>query len=206
MGPSTPTVPATRANFWGTLTSTPDGGAADALATIQLLMNAGVPSGTYQYFANSTVPKLSRASDIYHSVPVIVDTAAQSKNWPDPTETAAYLAFSTNNQTRARNIYIGANDGMLHALTDSHDADGGVERWGYVPQALLPQLSGMRNGHVFGVDGSMAVADVCFSTGCTDSTGNGWVTFLSAPSGRGVTRCSRLTSPTPRPPTTCGRT
>jgi Tfp pilus tip-associated adhesin PilY1 len=81
-----------------------------------------------------------------------------------------------------RNIYIGANDGMLHALTDAQNATGGQERWGYVPQAILPALSGppsMRDGHVFGVDGSMAVADVCFGAGnCTNAAGTGWTTLL----------------------------
>jgi Neisseria PilC beta-propeller domain len=152
--------------------------ASDALATIQLLLNVGVSSGVFQYFRNSTVPKLSRASDIYHSIPVIVDTASQSQNWPDPAESIAYKAFTTNNKTRARNIFIGANDGMLHALTDAQDSSGGKERWAYVPQVLLPNLSAMRDGHVFGVDGSTAAADVCFGAGCTNTTGSGWTTLL----------------------------
>ena len=151
----------------------------DGLATIQLLLNVGVPSGIFQYFRNTVVPKLSRASDIYHSIPAIVDVASQSQNWPDPTESIAYKAFTNTNKTRARNIFIGANDGMLHALTDAKDSSGGQERWGYVPQVLLPQLSSMRDGHVFGVDGSMAVADVCFGGGnCTNTAGTGWTTLL----------------------------
>jgi hypothetical protein len=150
----------------------------DALDTIMLLLNTGVPTGTYQYFRNTTVPKLSRASDIYHSIPTIVDAASQSQNWPDASESIAYKAFTNNNKSRARNIYIGANDGMLHALTDAQDPSGGQERWGYVPQVLLPNLSGMRDGHVFGVDGSMAVADVCYGSGCSDPSGNGWTTEL----------------------------
>jgi Neisseria PilC beta-propeller domain len=156
----------------------------DGLATIQLLLNVGVPSGIFQYFRNTTVPKLSRASDIYHSVPVIVDTASQSQNWPDPgAESIAYKAFTNANKLRSRNIYIGANDGMLHALTDAQDSSGGQERWGYVPQWLLngvtPNISSMRDGHLFGVDGSMAVADVCFGSGnCTNAAGTGWTTLL----------------------------
>jgi hypothetical protein len=150
----------------------------DALDTIMLLLNTQVPAGVFQYFENTSVPKLSRASDIYHSIPVIVDTASQSQNWPLAAEATAYKAFTQNNLNRTRNIYIGANDGMLHAITDAKDATGGQERWGYVPQALLPNLSGMRNGHVFGVDGSMAVADVCSGAGCSDPSGNGWTTEL----------------------------
>ncbi len=157
---------------------TPTTGVPNAQATINLLLNPGTPSNVYQYYVNTTVPKLSRASDIYHSIPAIVDTASQSQNWPDATETTAYKAFTTNNKSRARNIFIGANDGMLHAITDAQNSTGGQERWAYVPQAVLPQLSGMRSGHVFGVDGSMGVADVCFGLGCTDATGNGWTTLL----------------------------
>jgi hypothetical protein len=152
------------------------GSTPNALATIQLLLNPGVPSGTYQYFRNTLVPKLSRASDIYHAVPAIVDTASQSQNWPAAAETTAYKAFTTANQSRARNIFIGANDGMLHALTDAHNTTGGQERWGYVPPALLNQLQAMRDGHVFGVDGSVGIADVCFGAGCTSPTG--WTTLL----------------------------
>jgi len=149
-----------------------------AQSTIQFLLNPGVPSGNYVYFRNTLVPKLSRASDIYHSVPAIVDTASQSANWPDPTESIAYKAFTANNKSRARNIFIGANDGMLHALTDAQDSTGGAERWGYVPNYLLNQLESMQDGHVFGVDGSMGIADVCFGSGCTDTTGAGWTTLL----------------------------
>jgi len=150
----------------------------NALATIKLLLNPGVPSGTYEYFRSTLVPKLSRASDIYHSVPAIVDTASQSANWPDPAESIAYKAFTANNKSRARNIFIGANDGMLHALTDAQNSTGGVERWGYVPNYLLNKLSTMRDGHAFGVDGSMGVADVCFGGGCTNAAGTGWNTLL----------------------------
>ncbi len=151
---------------------------ATALQTIEFLLNVGVPQGIFQYFSDNVTPKLSRASDIYHSVPAIVDTASQSQNWPAASESIAYKAFTTNNASRARNIFIGANDGMLHAITDAKNSTGGVERWAYVPQYLLPNLPGMLNGHVFGVDGSMGIADVCFGAGCTDPDGSGWTTLL----------------------------
>ncbi len=151
---------------------------ATALQTIEFLLNVGVPQGVFQYFSDNVTPKLSRASDIYHSVPAIVDTASQSQNWPMASESIAYKAFTTNNAARSRNIFIGANDGMLHAITDAKNADGGVERWAYVPPALLPALPNMLQGHVFGVDGSMGVADVCFGAGCNDPSGNGWNTLL----------------------------
>src|SRR4030095_10150756 len=63
----------------------------------------------------------------------------------------------------------------------------GEERWAYVPNQLLPNLHLMRDSHTFGVDGSVAVADVCGSTiagaPCDDPLG--WKTLLVGSLGRG---------------------
>jgi type IV pilus assembly protein PilY1 len=51
---------------------------------------------------------------------------------------AGYAAFksSTAIASRPRMLYVGANDGMLHAF----NADTGAELWAYVPTAVLPNL------------------------------------------------------------------
>lgn len=53
-------------------------------------------------------------------------------------------------------VYVGANDGMLHAF----DAATGAEKFAYIPQAVLPNLSSLANpnySHRYFVDGSPIV-------------------------------------------------
>ncbi len=62
---------------------------------------------------------------------------------------------------RASNVYVSANDGMLHAL----DGDTGNERWAFIPRILMPKLYRLAdqdyaNRHEYYVDGSPTVGDV----------------------------------------------
>ena len=62
---------------------------------------------------------------------------------------------------RASNVYVSANDGMLHAL----DGDTGDERWAFIPRILMPKLYRLAdkdyaNRHEYYVDGSPTVGDV----------------------------------------------
>src|SRR5262249_1445330 len=136
-------------------------------------------------------------SDIFHSNPAIVEAASKSTSWPSTTESAAYQAFrSTIVSGRRKTVYIGANDGMLHAVEDAVTSPGAVvapeagpEGCASVPNSLLAMLSEMGDGHTYGVDGSLGIADVCgpgFSTAtCIDGTGNGWKTLLVGTLGKG---------------------
>ena len=166
----------------------------NAKETIALLLNPGAPTNAESFTFGAK--KISRASDIFHSDPAIIEGATQSNAWPDPgPESAAYQAFrnSASVQSREKTVYIGANDGMLHAVRDDVSAtrvvgpQAGEERWAYVPNQLLPNLHLMRDSHTFGVDGSVAVADVCGSTiagaPCDDPLG--WKTLLVGSLGRG---------------------
>lgn len=80
--------------------------------------------------------------------------------------------------TRTRAVYVGANDGMLHAF----NADTGVEMWAYVPQAVLPNLYKLADKqyatqHQYYADGTAVVQDVYV---------NGkWITMLVAGLGAG---------------------
>ncbi len=74
---------------------------------------------------------------------------------PDP-EGPSYPAFRNQNNTPM--IYVGANDGMLHAF----DAGTGAEKFAYVPHGAFPkisQLTAIDYGHVYLVDGSPWVGD-----------------------------------------------
>ncbi len=74
---------------------------------------------------------------------------------------AGYGAYKTAQTSRAGTVYVGANDGMLHAF----DATSGQESWAYIPHMLLPSLYKLAdkdygNRHQFFVDGSPIQGDV----------------------------------------------
>lgn len=92
---------------------------------------------------------------------------------------AGYSAFVTANASRTPMVYIGGNDGMLHAFyagTSVTDVQGGVEAWTFIPTMVLPNLYNLAstnyaNNHIYSVDGTPSVGDVA------DSGGN-WKTIL----------------------------
>lgn len=64
-------------------------------------------------------------------------------------------------------LYVGANDGMLHAF----DAENGVEKFAYIPKAVIPNLSMLTDpgySHQYYVDGSPVVQT--FDDGGTSKT------------------------------------
>lgn len=82
-----------------------------------------------------------------------------------------YSAFKTANASRTPMVYVGANDGMLHAF----NSDTGAETWAYVPKLLFPTLYRLADkfyatNHQFYVDGSPTVGDAYF--------GGAWHTVL----------------------------
>jgi len=93
----------------------------------------------------------------------IVDSAAvyvgkPDRGYPASLEPAAYSAFVADNASRAPMLYVGANDGMLHAFA----ADSGTEMFAYIPASVLPALSYLADptySHRFYVDGTPTVSD-----------------------------------------------
>ena len=59
-----------------------------------------------------------------------LDTGATGS--PNP----GYNAFKSSKASRAPMVYVGGNDGMLHAFDDTV-ANGGKETWAYIPEALF---------------------------------------------------------------------
>jgi type IV pilus assembly protein PilY1 len=95
--------------------------------------------------------RLTRLGDIVNSTPVYVKDSVDLKydKLPDGTTGKdTYRAFVGLKQKRAEGvIFVGANDGMLHAFRDgtfnkdgSVQNVGGIEVFAYVPNALLPAL------------------------------------------------------------------
>ncbi len=130
-----------------------------------------------------------KLGDIYHSEmaivgpPKAIDTelAGDSKTEEYFKLQNGYQAFIDANASRDTIIYVGANDGMLHAFKDSND-DKGEELWGFIPPNVLPKLRSMVSGFegvtnpIYGVDGSAVVKDIFLS--------GQWRTVLMAGLGR----------------------
>ncbi|MFZ2854262.1 MAG: PilC/PilY family type IV pilus protein [Rhodocyclaceae bacterium] len=80
---------------------------------------------------------------------------------------SGYDTFKTS--TRKAMVYVGANDGFLHAF----DANSGEEDWAFMPSAVLPNLHDLAStsyAHRYLVDGVLTVGDVL--------VGSTWKTVL----------------------------
>lgn len=116
----------------------------------------------------------AKLGDIFHSKPVVVGPPSRfffdqgySSEEPDGS-----TSFADAKATRRRVIYVGTNDGMLHAflsgtynaVTKQYDSGTGEELFGYVPFGVLNNivdfLPGDLTTHGYFVDSSPRVADV----------------------------------------------
>ncbi len=106
----------------------------------------------------------SKLGDIINSSPVFVGPPAFPYHQED------YKQFRETHASRPGMIYVGANDGMLHAF----DAETGVEKFAYIPSRVfnnLPSLADRGYSHKFFVDGEPTFGDVYFD--------NAWHTVLA---------------------------
>ena len=103
-----------------------------------------------------------KIGDIVHSSPVFVGRPPFANRFSGafPNSTGnTYFEFRTSNTSRDEIVYVGANDGMLHAF----QATDGVEKFAYVPNALLDEISEYTKpeySHKFYVDATPSVNDV----------------------------------------------
>ena len=145
---------ATKLSQYGSLTSD-----QRANATSTNLINYIRGRSTYQNNAgNDNGPFRDRSTplgDIVNSAPVFV------RKPPFNYAENSYSTFKNAQNSRSGTIYVGANDGMLHAF----NADTGEERWAYVPTAAVPNLYKLADfayptTHQYFVDGPLTVGDV----------------------------------------------
>ncbi len=73
-----------------------------------------------------------------------------------------YSLYKTQKANRNGMVYVGANDGMLHAF----DSTTGIEKWAYIPPMVMPNLYKLADKnysakHQFFVDGSPVIGDIC---------------------------------------------
>ena len=122
--------------------------------------------------------RLQVLGPIIHSEPVLV--REPDRSYAD----AGYASFRSSTTGRTRMLYVGANDGMMHAF----DASTGAEKWAYVPKAVFPRLPGLASPNGLfeaTVDGYLTEGDVDFGfTGGTRGTAD-WRTLLVGGLGRG---------------------
>ncbi|MDR2330239.1 MAG: hypothetical protein LBE58_11610, partial [Comamonas sp.] len=116
-------------------------------------------------------PRESRLGDIIGSQPLYV--GKPTRRYRD----AGYAAYRLSQQNRRPMVYVGGNDGMLHAFhadTDLRKTEtiGGRtvpvaarEAWAFVPTAVMPEMARLASvdydsAHRYFVDGSPVVADI----------------------------------------------
>jgi len=125
-------------------------------------------------------PRNTLLGDIVNSTLVI----ANKQNWgyqgivPNPTGTGAqtYNEFVASKASRTPTLFVGANDGFLHAF----NANNGQEQFAYMPNGVLPnvkQLAASDYKHRYFVDGKLHVRDAVLN--------NQWRTVLVGGLGAG---------------------
>ncbi|MBK9307373.1 MAG: hypothetical protein IPM58_09885 [Nitrospira sp.] len=157
-----------------------------------------VPVGSGSY-------KVWKLGDPIHSTPTIVGApkARYDLAFGDPTYTAFYAKYRDRRQV----VYVGANDGMLHAFNGGYYHKGddpstaatvehgwytknptdnssgpslGTELWSFIPQELLPHLQWLARTdytHVYYVDLKPTITEARIFTPDADHPG-GWGTVL----------------------------
>lgn len=122
--------------------------------------------------------------DIVNSDPRYV--GAPNFRYSESVAPKSYAAFKTAYRARPAMVYVGANDGMLHAFAE---ADG-RERMAYIPHAVFENIAALvrpNYSHRYFVDGGPTIVDA-YLAGMDDPTSavDGlWRTVLTAGLGAG---------------------
>ena len=149
--------------------------AADDPANKRLLYLRGSGANEGSNVTNYRARPLTKFGDVINSNPNFV--GAPSAGFPD----ATYVAFANTYKDRKTLLYVGANDGMLHAFNacpPSSDSTRpakcsvgkstqGAELLGYIPSPVyrnLSKLTALNYSHEYFVDGSPVVEDALVGT------------------------------------------
>jgi len=162
-----------KADVRNIFTALPDGTVIpfnkDRAGDLKAYLNDTNPETLIEFIRNKPL------GGIVSSTPAMMDPPSL-----DPPPDKDYPGFIDENKGRRTTIWVGANDGMLHAI----DARTGIEVWAFIPFNLLPKLKELRYGQPVGdfryfVDGSPKVADVKIA--------GKWRTYLIMGEGAGGT-------------------
>ncbi|WP_227817009.1 pilus assembly protein [Nitrogeniibacter aestuarii] len=163
----------------------------DGAAVINYLRGDRSLEGTVYRTRNSLL------GDMVNAEPVLLNPPEADYSGNEYTD---YETFKSANANRERVIFVGSNDGMVHAF----DALTGAELWAYIPSQALDDLNHLTNvgglTHEYHVDGLMTTGDVDFEdTGGNNGNGTDWRTILVGGLGKGGRGFYALdvTDPTP---------
>lgn len=164
---------------------------ADAATIMYYTIDSGYDGDKYRGTRDTGWP----LGDIYNSGMVVVGAPKffppsppavgvdPYKGYADGDSSIPTTDFKTDNAARATRIYVGANDGMVHAIK----ASDGQESWAYIPNSVLGKLYEFKEGHRFTVDLPLKAADIyspggagtIWSSVVAGSEKSGWHTMLT---------------------------
>ena len=150
----------------------------------------------YDGDCNLTETRPNPLGDIYHSEMVVLGAPSAETAFVGTNQEAyfrsinGYDAWAASKANRKEIIYVGANDGMLHAF----NSKTGKEEWAFVPPFVASSMPNMVNVNlnragvggsnaIYGVDGSPVVHDMYFKSPYDNA--KQWHTILMVPYGRG---------------------
>ena len=130
----------------------------------------------------NTAPFRRRSSvlgDIINSSPVIATNKA-NYGWASAAgltaaQRTSYTTYVAGKSTRNEHVFVGANDGMLHAFDNT-----GEESFAYIPNGVLSNMGRLAEPlyeHRYFVDGNLSLSDVLIGTD--------WETVLVGATGAG---------------------
>lgn len=120
-------------------------------------------------------PRVHFLGDTVNAKPLYVQFPQYS--FSDPGY-SAFITQQTTTSPRQGMLYVGANDGMLHAF----NVNTGVEMWAYVPRIVMPNLYKLADAnysslHQYYVDGSPSTMDISVAA-ATNNLSAGWHTIV----------------------------
>lgn len=189
---------------WNSSTSTPSsftwatmgglnqaaiGPAAGNSALVDYLRGDATNEATTALPTNPYRARDTRLGDFINSNPVLVKSGADLGYQALTVGGTAYNTYRTTTKaTRDGVLFIGANDGMVHAFKDTKGAvpaEDGKEIFAYVPRAVYPNLSILSdktygtttNYHQFFVDGALSETDAYVKATAASPTAT-WRNYL----------------------------
>ncbi len=149
----------------------------------ELYGRCGGPSGTCQ---SGEVPAgIEKLGDIFHSRPVVMSRPSCPACFR--TDILGYREFFEHHRLRRRVVFVGADDGALHAFdaglwteNGGRDAGSGRELFSWIPRSVMGRFPALASGstHQWTVDGTPTVADVVVASGGGLDDDNEWRTIL----------------------------
>ena len=122
----------------------------DAQTVINFTLDSNYDGGKYK----GKRPLDWVLGDIYHSTPVVIGEPSFFFTENN------YSTFYNTYKGREMMIYVGANDGFLHAFKNTD----GSEKFAIIPKSLLGKLKNLSTTHEFYIDSSPKAYDVYFKS------------------------------------------